>query len=113
MTFKTLSHSWRYVWLSCLLAALLPMSSVMFSILPDEVRCEKSEPADASEEIEVGEVTLSESNSGQRRSRREQSGVRRALLVSQSVCSIQPNRCAQRPSAGQASLWGRCGPLHC
>lgn len=113
MTFKSRHHSWLCVWLSCVLSALLPASPFMLTMLPDEARCEESDPADASEEVEVGEVTLSESNRGQRRSRREQSGVRRALLSSRGVCSIHPNRGAQRPSPGQASLWGRCGPLHC
>lgn len=113
MTSKSHHHSWLCVWLSCVLSVLLPASPFMLSMLPDEARCEESDPADTSEEVEVGEVTLSESNSGQRRSRREQSGVRRALLASRGVCSIHPNRGAQRPSPGQASLWGRCGPLHC
>ena len=113
MTFNSFHHSWLCVWLSCVLSALLPASPFMLSMLPDEARCEETDPADTSAEVEVGEVTLSESNSGQRRSRREQSGVRRALLASRGVCAIRPNWCAQRPSAGQTSFWGRCGPLHC
>lgn len=113
MTFKSLSHSWLCVWLSCVLSVLLPATPLVLSMLPEDARCEESDPADASEEIEVSEVTLSESNSGQRRSRREQSGVRRALLAPRDVCSIQSNWRAQRPSVGQVSQWGRCGPLHC
>lgn len=113
MTFKSLSDSWLCVWLSCVLSVLLPSSPLMLSMLPVDVRCEESDPSDASEEVEVGEVTLSESNSGQRRSRREQSGVRRALLAPRDICSISSNRSVQRPSMGQVSLWGRCGPWHC
>ena len=113
MTFKSHHHSWLCVWLSCVLSVMLSASPVMLSLLPDDVRCEESDPADASEEIEVAEMTLSESNSAQRRTRREQSGVRRTLLATPNVGLISPSQCVQRPSAGQVSLWGRCGPLHC
>lgn len=110
MTIKSHHHSWLRLWLSCVLSVLLTATPLVVSMLPDDVRCEES---DTSEEGEVGEVTLSASNNGQRRSRREQSGVRRALVISNSDCSIPQSLCAQRPSAGQASLWGRCGRLHC
>lgn len=113
MTFKSHHHSWLCVWLSCVLSALLPASPFMLTMLPDEARCEESDPADTSEEVADGEVTLSESNSGKRRSRRELSGVRRALLATRGVCSIPSNLCALRPSPGQVSLWGRYGPMHC
>lgn len=113
MSLKTCHHSWLSIWLSCVLSALLPVSPLMLSLLPDDVRSEENDPTDANEEFEVVEASLSESNSVQRRSRRKQSGVRRALLPSQNACMSQLTRCTQRPSAGQVSLWGRCGPLHC
>ncbi len=113
MTFKSHHHSWLCVWLSCVLSVLLPASPFMLSMLPEDVRCEESDPVDSSEEVVVGEVTLSESNSGQRRLRREQSGVRRGLLASHGIGSNQSSRFVPRPSVGQVSLWGRHGPLHC
>ena len=108
MTFKSRLHSWLCVWLSCLLSA----SPVMLTLLPDDVRCEETDPADASEEIELAEVTLSKSNTIQRHTRREQSGVRQSLLPTLSVGAIPPSRCIRCPSTGQVSLSGRCGPLH-
>ena len=113
MTFQSRLHSWLCVWLSCLLSVMLSASPVMLALLPDDVRCEESDPADSSEEIELAEVTLSESNSAQRRTRREQTGVRQSLLPTLNVGEIPPSRCVRWPSAGQVSLWGRCGPLHC
>lgn len=96
------------------MSVLLPTSPVLLSCLPDEVRCEESNPADNSEEVEVGEVMLSESTTGQRRSRREeQSGSRRALLTSRAIITGRSNACAERLSVGQVSRLGRCGPLHC
>lgn len=113
MTFQSRLHSWLCVWLSCVLSVMLSASPVMLSLLPDDVRCEESDPTDASEEIELAEVTLSESNTTQRRTRREQTGVRQSLLPTLNVGAIPPSRPVQWPSAGQVALWGRCGPLHC
>jgi hypothetical protein len=75
MAFMTRRHSWLRVFLSCVLSALLPTSPVMLSLVPDGLRCEESDPTDARKEVEVDEVTLSESNSVQRHVRREQTGV--------------------------------------
>ena len=113
MLFKTRHHSWICLWLSCVLSVLLPASPLMLSWLPDDARCEESDPIDGSEEVELGEVALSESHSGSRRLRRERSGVRRALLASPNASASLPSLCVQRPMAGEASLWGRCGPQRC
>jgi hypothetical protein len=113
MAFQSRPHSWLCVWLSCLLSVMLSASPVMLSLLPEDARCEETEPADASEEIELTEVTLSESSSAQRRTRLEQAGVRQSLLPALRVGENLLSRCVRRPSAGQVSLWGRCGPLHC
>lgn len=113
MAFMTRHHSWLRVFLSCLLSALLPTAPVMLSLVPDGLRCEENDPTDSSEEVEVDEVTLSESNSLQRHSRREQTSVRRLLLTLRCAGSHHASRCAHLPTVGQTSLWGRCAPLHC
>ena len=83
-------------------------------MLVEDMRVEESDPADASEEMEVDEVTLSESNSGQRRQRRELVSVRTILFANHRMC---PGRSdsdnARSLLAGQGSLTGRCGPIRC
>lgn len=114
MTLKSRFHSWLCVWLSCVLSAMVVSSPIVVSILADEVCVEESDPADSSEEVEVDEVTLSESNSGQRRQRRDQVGVR---AIRSSNPRLRGGRSAADNAgsllAGQGSLRGRCGPMHC
>lgn len=113
MIFKSLPQSWLCVWLSCVLSVLLPATPALVSFFPNEARCEERDPADASEEVEVGEVTLSDSGRMQRRSRREQMATRRASGETQNRSPSLSNLGTCMPPPGQASLWGRFGPLHC
>lgn len=113
MIFKSLPQSWLCVWLSCVLSVFVPATPVLVSFFPDEARCEESDPTDTSEESKAEEVTLSDSNRVQGRSRREQTRLRRVLQAAHNAGGIRSSLCLQRPLPGQASLWGRRGPLHC
>ena len=114
MTFKSRFHSWLCIWLSCLLSAILPAAPVMLTLLAEDVRVEESAPTDAGEEMEVGEITLSASSTGQRRQRREQVGIRAALSIKHRLrCGRFATDNTAACLGGQGSLWGRCGPLHC
>ena len=114
MTFKSRFQSWLCVALSCVLSAAMPLSPMVQSMLSEEMQLEESVPADASDEIEVGEVVLSESTFGQRRLRREKSVARTTLSTNHRECHEQPvcRNVAERLT-GQGSLGGRSGPLHC
>lgn len=114
MSLKSRFHFWLCVWLSCVLSAMLPTAPIMLSLLVEEMRVEETDPADTSEEVADGEVTLSESKTGQRRQRREQVGVRTMLSANHRLCrGHAESENAGRKLAGQGSLWGRCGPMHC
>ena len=114
MNLKSRFHSWRCVWLTCVLSAMLPMSPIMLSLLAEEMRIAESDPTDATEEVEVGEVRLSESKTGQRGQRREQVRVRTTLSANHRFCAGRPaTDITGSLLAGQGSLRERCRPFHC
>ncbi len=114
MSLKSRFHSWLCVWLSFVLSAMVASSPIMLSVMDEDVRVEESDPTDSSEEVEVDEVMLSESNRGQRRQRREQGRVRATRFSNHRLCGGQSTVDGTGwLLAGQGSLRGRCGPLHC
>ena len=114
MNLKSRFHSWLCVWLCCVLSAMVPSSPILLAMLAEEMRVAETEPADATEEVAVGEVTLSESNTGHRRQRREQVRFRATLAANHRLCGGRPDAASVATTlAGQGSLRGRCGPLHC
>ena len=106
-------HSWLFIWLSGVLSAGMLASPVMLSLQPNELRCEDSDPVDASEEIDATEVALVESSCAKRRLRCLRHGISRTNIVTRCVALGQTSPQATRQTTGQVSLQGRCGPLHC
>jgi hypothetical protein len=75
--------------------------------------CEECDPTKTGSDVESDEVTLSHSNSSQRRMRREPTCIRQRFMDSP-IAGIQHSELfRQRPLAGEASLCGRCIPLLC
>ena len=111
---KSRFHFWLCTGLSCVLAVTMSLSPMMLAMLVENVRVGESQVPDSSEEVEVCELTLSESKTSQRRQRRKQAEVRTTLSSNH---GLRVERLASRKPgsrvAGQGSLRGRCGPLHC
>jgi hypothetical protein len=109
MTFKSQSHSWLCVWLSCLLATLLPTAPLMACWVQEEARSEANDPVESDPSEVVDDVTLSHSRSEFRRTQRlNSSSASLRQFVPRSLC-----RPVIRATHGQRTLWGRSPPLHC
>ena len=106
-------HSWLFVWLTCVLCAGMLASPLTLLLQTQEMRCEDSDPVDSSEEVDAAEVALVESSGVKRRLRCHRQVLTRSNLVARCVTLCRVHLQARRQTAGQISLQGRCGPLHC
>jgi hypothetical protein len=102
-----------FVWLSCVLSAGMLALPVMLAFQPNELRCEDSDPVDASEKVDAAEVSLVDSSRAKRRLRCHRHEWTRTNSVPRCVAMVQTCPPATRQTTGQVSLRGRCGPLHC
>ena len=110
MTSKHHQFAGVFAWL----ISLLLLSPAMVWSLPGlECNTEtENDPTEASQ-VEIDEVTLNESHSTRRQTRRARSGFRRVFRVSRDGTSNPHTFSTPRPAAGQVSLQGRCGLLNC
>ena len=112
MKLATYRHSQLCIWLGSLLSIVLLAMPVTFALGLDEVRSEEGDPTESCEN-EIDEVTATESHAMQRRLRRERLSARQSLRATHRASADQTHLASRRLSAGQISLWGRCGPLRC
>ncbi len=110
MTLKSRFHSWMCVWLSCVLAVMLPSAPLMASWVQEEVRSESSEPVENEPTEVADDVTLSHSRSEPRRAQYLRARFRSSTLQKLQVrlAQLTVNRLG-----GQGSHAGRSPPLHC
>ena len=106
-------HSWLFVWLNCVLCAGMLASPLTLLLQTHEMRCEDPDPVDTSEEVDAAEVAFVVSSSAKRRWRCHRPGMTPTTLAARGLMSRRVSPQASRQTAGQVSLLGRCGPLHC
>jgi len=108
MTLKHHQFAGVFAWL----ISLLLLSPAMVWSLPGHECNTERDPTEASQ-VEIDEVTLSESHSTQRQTRGTRSGIRRVFRVSRVGSSNPQTWSIPRRAAGYVSLQGRCGLLTC
>lgn len=99
-----------WVWLSCVLTALLPSAPLMACWVQEEICSESNDPVESDPSEVTDHVTLSQARSEFRRTQRleshSQTSAPRALRT-------PPFRRVTTPVGGQGSRLGRSPPLHC